>query len=48
MKDYWWQRFATEIVHAGSRVVVDYEVCYDPKLCAQYYTGRSKMSYVPA
>ena len=48
MQTYWWQRLATSIVHAGYRVVVDYEVCDDHEHGTQYYTGRSKTSYVPA
>ncbi|MBU2036679.1 hypothetical protein KJ866_00500 [Patescibacteria group bacterium] len=48
MKTYWWQRFYASAVHVGYRVVVDYEICNDQKRDVQYYTGRSKMDYVPA
>lgn len=50
-RDTWWQRMTTSIVHCGYRVVVDYEVeviWHRRGDCIQRYTGRSKMSYVPA
>ena len=48
MRTYWWHRLETSIIHCGRRVVVDYEVCNDYDSGRQFYTGRSKMEYVPA
>jgi len=50
-RDTLWERLTTPIVLCGYRVVVDYEVeviWHEHGGCTQRYTGRSKMSYVPA
>lgn len=41
------QTMATDIIHSGGRVVVDYEIDVDED-GNTYYTGRSTMRYVPA
>ena len=45
---YFWQRINTGIVHAGHRVVAEYEVETDLKAGTQRYTGRVRMFYVSA
>jgi hypothetical protein len=48
MKSYWWQQMRTSIVHAGYRVVNEYEVEDDYESGTQHYTGACRQVYIPA